>query len=111
MTEPIQLDRAFGREAFGADPANYNAARADYPAWVWRTLAEACGVGPGSSAFEIGAGTGKATGAVRTEGAYEISRLRPKARRIGGAIRGHWSIEQGLPWLLEGVLREDARRL
>jgi SAM-dependent methyltransferase len=75
-----QLARAFGREAFGEDPANYDAARPGYPDWVFETLRERCGLGPGCATFEVGAGTGKATRELLRRGADPLFAIEPDPR-------------------------------
>jgi predicted transposase YbfD/YdcC len=53
----------------------------------------------------------QARGAQSTEVRYFLSSWPPIARRLGSAIRGHWSIENGLHWVVDVVFREDARRV
>jgi SAM-dependent methyltransferase len=75
-----QLSRAFGRQAFGDDPANYDATRPDYPDWVYDALSERCGLGAGCAVFEAGAGTGIATRRLLAAGADPVVAIEPDAR-------------------------------
>ena len=74
------IERDFGRRAFGEDPAGYDAARPPYPNWVFETLEETCGLGPKSAAFEIGAGTGTATRPLLRLGANPLVAIEPDER-------------------------------
>lgn len=69
-----------GRSAFGSDAANYDAARPDYPAWVYERLQERCGLKPGTATFEIGPGTGLATGRLLALGADPLVAIEPDHR-------------------------------
>lgn len=75
-----QVDQAFGREAFGGDPAGYHAARPAYPDWVFETLRARCGLTHGTAAFEIGAGTGTATRRLLELGAKPLVAVEPDVR-------------------------------
>jgi len=84
------IDRAAGRLLFGNDPAGYDRARPDYPRCVFDFLVERCGLGSGARVLEIGAGTGKATGALIAKGA-EVVAVEPDARLaayLGGRVVG-----------------------
>ena len=52
----LEIDRSFGRTAFGTDSANYHSARPPYPDWVFAALVERCGLADGTTRFEIGPG-------------------------------------------------------
>lgn len=74
----IRLDE--GRCAFGRDPANYDAARPEYPDRVYAILAERCGLAPGAALFEIGPGTGLATRRLLDAGADPLVAIEPDQR-------------------------------
>jgi predicted transposase YbfD/YdcC len=50
--------------------------------------------------------TGKATDEVR----YFITSLPARAKRLAGAVRQHWGIENGLHWVLDVAFNEDRMR-
>jgi len=86
--EKSVIDLRFGRQAFGADPAGYHAARPDYPEWVFHELRERCGCGAGTAAFEIGAGTGIATRRLLGLGIGRLVAVEPD-QRLAGFLREH----------------------
>lgn len=74
------LDRSVGRQAFGANPAAYHAARPAYPAWVFEALRKRCGLKPDTPTFEIGAGTGIATRELLNLAANPLVAIEPDVR-------------------------------
>lgn len=75
-----EIDRRRGREAFGDDPASYERGRLGYPAEVYETLRERCGLRAGTRTFEIGPGTGKATRELLRLGAAPLVAIEPDRR-------------------------------
>ena len=80
--KPSTLERDFGREAFGTDPANYHAARPPYPEATWQVLRERANLGPGIDILEIGAGTGLATVQLLAEQPSRLVAVEPDIRLI-----------------------------
>jgi hypothetical protein len=77
------IDKAFGREAFGLDPAGYHAARPGYPDWVYDVIHEHCGLRQNTAIFEIGPGTGIATRRLLELGANPLVAVEPDNRLAG----------------------------
>lgn len=57
---------------FGRNPALYDRARLSYPRQLFDILADRCGLGPGTTLFEIGPGTGLATRELLRRGATRL---------------------------------------
>jgi predicted transposase YbfD/YdcC len=49
-------------------------------------------------------------GTSKSEVRYFISSLPADARQLGEAVRGHWSVENGLHWILDMAFEEDRSR-
>lgn len=75
-----KLSKAFGRQAFGDNPASYHVARPEYPEWVYDTLTSRCGLRCNAAVFEIGAGTGTATHRLLEIGADPLVAIEPDQR-------------------------------
>jgi SAM-dependent methyltransferase len=69
-----------GRHVFGANAANYDAARPEYPSSVYTLLRARCGLQAGTHTFEIGPGTGLATRRLLQSGASPFVAIEPDAR-------------------------------
>lgn len=69
-----------GRTAFGLDPAGYHSGRPEYPEWVFETLRDRCGLGPGTEIFELGAGSGTATRRLLEAGPRRLTAIEPDRR-------------------------------
>ena len=79
MSKPI-ISKAFGRKAFGLDPAGYHTSRPAYPDWVYEVLCEHCGLRQNVATFEIGPGTGIATRRLLELGANPLVAVEPDDR-------------------------------
>lgn len=88
-----ELDRSFGRKAFGGDPDNYDAARPAYPDAVWHALRERAGLGPGIDILEIGAGTGIATRELLKHEPARLVVVEPDARLASYLTGRHPGLE------------------
>ncbi len=69
-----------GRHLFGNDPLAYANGRPDYPEELYHRLRTRCELGPGISAFEIGAGTGLATQRLLALGVSRLWVIEPDPR-------------------------------
>jgi phospholipid N-methyltransferase len=74
------INKAFGRVAFGLDPAGYHAVRPAYPDWIYDVLCKCCGLRQKLATFEIGSGTGIATRRLLELGANPLVAIEPDDR-------------------------------
>ncbi len=77
MTASGAIEPQEGRRLFGGDPHGYDAGRPGHPERVYEVLVERCGLGPGRTVVEIGAGTGQATRRLLELGAGSFIAIEP----------------------------------
>lgn len=77
-----RIPRREGRRLFGRNPEEYDRVRSDYPPEIYRILRNRCGLAPGTSVFEIGAGTGKASRELLRQGANPLTVIEPDPRLV-----------------------------
>lgn len=69
-----------GRAIFGVDVAGYEDGRPKYPEAVYSTLKASGALSPGINAFEVGPGTGQATGRLLQAGVASLVAIEPDMR-------------------------------
>lgn len=78
--------RAVRKKVFGRDPEAYDRARPRYPPRLFRILEQRCGLGAGSTVFEIGPGTGIATRELLRRRVQALTLIEPD-RRLARYLR------------------------
>ena len=77
---PEEISHSEGRGLFGLDPEGYDAARPNYPAWIFDELQQCGALFEGANTVEIGAGTGLASRQLIERGASPLTLIEPDTR-------------------------------
>ncbi|HEV2527448.1 MAG TPA: class I SAM-dependent methyltransferase [Thermomicrobiales bacterium] len=93
-----------GDRAFGDQAATYDRYRPGYPPALYDLIRETCGAGPGTTAFEIGPGTGQATIDLLRLGIDAIHLFEPD-ERLAAILR-----DRMLPWADDREITIDPRQ-
>jgi SAM-dependent methyltransferase len=83
LSAAARIDRAVGGGIFGIDAAGYDDARANYPDALFERLQAYAGDLGGRAIFEVGAGTGIASRALRARGPGRLTLIEPDAVLAG----------------------------